>query len=294
MRVSDLLTPDRILVPLEDAGSLEDALVAMLGRLEEVGGLRPGSAKTIASALASGAGGDLIRVQSGIILLAARTDKVPDLTAAVAVLSPPVSLAPREPEDAAEVLILLLTPRRLSTLKVQALPSLLRVFREEARAARLRRAREPADVLALREFMELELHERLLVEDAMTPLNYRVFPGTPVDEVVDLMIRRGLSAVPVVGERYEVLGVITSAEALRHLLPRRVSGEVEEAGPAESRPTARDVMLRSVMCVSEDQSLLEAANLMVNRDMAQVPVIREGEFVGFLNRDAVLRKLSES
>lgn len=292
MKVSDLLTPDRIAVPLA-AGGFEEVLLHLLRRLEGGASLREGSAAPVASALASGAAGDLVRVHDEIVLLAVRTDKVSDLTAALGVSPSPVSLAPRLPGESARAIFLLLTPRRLSTLKVQALPSLLRIFRDADRAGRLVGARDPGDVLALRELMELELHERLLVEDAMTPLTYRIFPHTPLREVLDLMVRRDLTAVPVVGERYEVLGVITAAEALRHLLPRRVSGE-GEAAAALGSTTAREVMSRSVMCVAEDQSLLEAANLMVNRDMSQVPVIRDGEFVGFLTRDAVLRRLAES
>jgi CBS domain-containing protein len=293
MKVSDLLTPDRIAVPLVGDG-LEDALLRLLGRLEGGASLREGSAAMVAAALAAGAAGDLVRVHEDIVLLAVRTDKVSDLTVALGVSPSPIPLAPRLPGESTRALLLLLTPRRLSTLKVQALPSLLRIFRDTERAARLVASRDPGDVLALRELMELELHERLLVEDVMTPVTYRIFPDTPLREVLDLMVRRDLAAVPVVGERYEVLGVITAAEALRHLLPRRVSGEGESAAVALGSTSAREVMSRSVMCVAEDQSLLEAANLMVNRDMAQVPVIRDGEFVGFLTRDAVLRRLAES
>ena len=50
-------------------------------------------------------------------------------------------------------------------------------------------------------------------------------------------------------------------------------------------------MTRTVMCVSEDQSLIEAASIMVNRDVEQLPVIRGGEMVGFLTRGEVLRWL---
>ncbi len=57
-----------------------------------------------------------------------------------------------------------------------------------------------------------------LVEDALVPVRYRVYPDTPLGEVVDLMVRRGIHAVPVVGERYEVLGILTSGDALGHLL----------------------------------------------------------------------------
>ena len=54
---------------------------------------------------------------------------------------------------------------------------------------------------------------------------------------------------------------------------------------------ARDVMTRSVLCVSEDQTLVDVASLMVNRDVEQLPVVREGELVGFVTREAVLRAL---
>jgi len=291
MKASDLLTPDRILAPFR-APDLMGAVEAILGRLEEGKALREGAAARMAEALASGAAGEFVAVAEGIVLLAVRTDKVDDLTAGMVVSPVPFSLEPREPGGVTEVLLLLLTPRRLSTLKVQALPSLVRVFRDDARSARLRRARDPGEVRAMREFMDVELDERLLVEDAMTPVAYRVFPETPMGEVLDLMVRRELTAIPVVNERYEVLGVITTHEALQHLLPRRVSGEGMDMSGAPGSGLARDVMTRSVMCVSQDQSLLEAANLIVNRDVAQVPVIRDGEFVGFLTRDAVLKKLS--
>jgi CBS domain-containing protein len=36
---------------------------------------------------------------------------------------------------------------------------------------------------------------------------------------------------------------------------------------------------------------MDAASLMVSRGVEQLPVVREGELVGFLTRDAVLRVL---
>jgi CBS domain-containing protein len=128
-------------------------------------------------------------------------------------------------------------------------------------------------------------------------LLHRVIVGTtdtPLDEVMDLMIRRELHAVPVVGESLEVLGIISVGDVLRHLLPgHRISESGDTAEAADPRPVAlaRDVMTRTVMCVSEDQSLLEVANLMVNRDVDQLPVVREGELIGFVTRYAVLTRL---
>ena len=143
--------------------------------------------------------------------------------------------------------------------------------------------------------MELDPHRSLLVEDMVEPIQYRVYPDTPYSEVVDLMVRRELQAVPVVGEDYEFLGVVTTGTAMDELVSR-ARAESGGGGHAAARgePTAREIMTRTVMCVSEDQSLIEAASIMVNRDVEQLQVIRNGEMVGFLARGEVLRWLFSS
>jgi CBS domain-containing protein len=129
--------------------------------------------------------------------------------------------------------------------------------------------------------------ETLLVEHALKPAQYRVYPDTPLAEVVDLMVRCDVRAVPVVGEQYEVLGIITSGDALAQVLN-------EGPGvPDREEVLPRDVMTRAVLCVSEDQLLVEAANTMVMHDVEQLPVVRDGEFIGFVTRNTILRTLRE-
>ena len=131
-------------------------------------------------------------------------------------------------------------------------------------------------------------NQDLKVEDAAEPAKYRVYADTPLTEVVDLMVRRGLRAVPVVGERYEVLGIITTGDALSRVL-REAASDEGEAGAGSL--TARDIMTRAVLCVSEAQPLADAARMMVNRKVEQLPVVRDGELVGLITRNAVLRAL---
>jgi CBS domain-containing protein len=54
--------------------------------------------------------------------------------------------------------------------------------------------------------MDADLGAHLLVENALVPVKYRVYPETPLAEVVDLMVRRQVRVLPVVGESFEVLG----------------------------------------------------------------------------------------
>jgi signal-transduction protein with cAMP-binding, CBS, and nucleotidyltransferase domain len=50
-------------------------------------------------------------------------------------------------------------------------------------------------------------------------------------------------------------------------------------------------MTRSVMCVSEGQPLIEAAHMMLHKDVDQIPVARDGRLVGIVTRANVLRAL---
>jgi CBS domain-containing protein len=138
------------------------------------------------------------------------------------------------------------------------------------------------DVRGIRRLVAARVTDPVRVGEAVVPMEYRVYPDTPVAEVMDLMARKGLSAVPVVGEAMQVVGILTAGDAIRlHL----------ERGIRVHRLPTREAMTRAVLCVTEDQTLEEAARMMVNRNLRQLPVVREGEMVGFLTRESVLRGL---
>ena len=128
----------------------------------------------------------------------------------------------------------------------------------------------------------------LLVDDALEPVIHRVSPDMRLSDVIDLMVRNRVGAVPVVGERSEVLGIITSGDLLDQILRDKPG---EDGTAAEDRLTARDVMTRTVLCVAEGQPLMEAAHMMVHKRIEQVPVVREGELIGIVTRSKVLRAL---
>lgn len=295
MTFADLVTEQAIAFPERDPdlGAVLRDLVHRVGpRLGQEGE----AARKLARDLAFGSRGEIVRVNDAVVLVLGRVEEARKPLAAVAVSARPFAMSGEgtEPRGEARAVVLLLTPRSLATLREEFVPAVVRALREEGSTARLLRASSPADVLAIDELMRTELRERQLVDDALTPLKYRIYPDTPLAEVMDLMIRRELHAVPVVGESLEVLGIISVGDVLRHHLPGHRTPDGGEAGEGSGgRPvaTARDVMTRTVMCVSEDQSLLEVANLMVNRDVDQLPVVREGELIGFVTRYAILKRL---
>jgi CBS domain-containing protein len=293
MRFSELLVDAWVALPL-DSGDLAGALDEIMGRMAGCGALEAGRASKLARDLAFGAQGDVQRLNDSVVAVLGSLEGLERLSVAVGVSAQPFLVTAEglpEPRYARAV-ILALVPGRLTGVRQDLVPALGKVLRDPDLTARMLDARSLADLRSLRALMDVEFEPRLRVEDAMIPVAHRIHPDTPLDEVVDLMIRRRLHAVPVVGERYEVLGILTSGDALAYVLQLGGGEHGPSRRSAPPRPRlAREFMKRTVLCVSEEQSLAEAAHMMVNRDAEELPVVREGELVGFVTRDSVLGAL---
>lgn len=146
------------------------------------------------------------------------------------------------------------------------------------------------DILTSNTLLGRKMEIDVRVERVVTPLTYRIYPDTPLREVQHLLARRDLSAVPVVGANHEILGLITVSDILPHILPGA------ETRGTQARPpvAARDVMTRAVLCVSEDELLAEAGRSMIARGVSRLPVVRDAELVGFLERETVMRAFADT
>lgn len=149
---------------------------------------------------------------------------------------------------------------------------------------------EVLELIASKAFSESHIDTDVRVEHVFEPLTYRIYPDTPVGEIQHLMLRRGLEAIPVVGEGHELLGVISVVDVLCHILPTR------EGGPPSGRRglVARDLMTRSVLCVSENESLAAASRSLISRGVSSLPVVADGRLVGFLSRETVMQAYAEA
>ena len=294
MKLRESLGADRVLVG-DTARDLKAAAVALLGLPTFSDAIQGDDASEIAEALSTGEGGIVVRASEDAMIAAVESPTADGLRSALGVFPSGFQAStPREGEPApARVLLLIATPGRLASLRAEAFPRLVRALRFGGVVKRLLRADSPTSVLEIDELMDTELHGELKVRDAMSPVSYRIYPDTPLDEVIDLMVRRGVRVLPVVGPEYEVLGLITIGDVLRVQVPKWLGGdEAERRRAAESETSARDIMTRSVMGVAEDQTLLDAARILANKGFEHLPVVRDGELVGFVAEETVLRMLS--
>jgi CBS domain-containing protein len=289
MQLIELLPHEHILSPLR-ATTLRAALTEMVGLLDDRGLLR--DADAVERGLNGPRARDIVAVGPDVVLPHYRTSAVESLQVALGLAPDGLDARDMGIDSRPRVVALILAPTEAATLYLQTVAALARVFRDPRAIDRIVAAGSPEDALAAADLANLRLQPRLTVRDIMIHGVSSVTPDTPVQDAVDLMLKRRLRAIPVVGEKLEVLGIISEWDIMRGLLPQ-IPRAGQEGGRAAVPDTlcVRDIMTRSVLCIAEDLGLEEAANMMINKDVEQFPVTSEGKLTGFLTRSDIIRKI---
>lgn len=139
------------------------------------------------------------------------------------------------------------------------------------------------------------------IKELMTPDPVVVPPDMKVQALVRLLADRHLSGVFVVDAAGAPLGVVTEADLVRRLAPQdeeglgwlaRLAVDADRAARRYARVhgrCARDVMSPTLVSVHEDAPAGEAAQLMRDRRIRRVAVLRDGRLVGVVSRADLLK-----
>jgi CBS domain-containing protein len=144
----------------------------------------------------------------------------------------------------------------------------------------------------------------MVAKEIMTRRVVRVTRGTAVCEIVSLLLKHRISAVPVVDAEDRFLGVVSEAE-LTHRVEIGTEGYRSWwtrllAGPENLAleyvkshgPWAADVLSRDTPAVGPDTPLAEIVRLFDRRRIHWVPVVEAGKLLGVVSRTDLLRRLS--
>lgn len=138
-------------------------------------------------------------------------------------------------------------------------------------------------------------------KDIMTTAVVTATPETPVIEIARRLLKRRISALPVVDTEGRVVGIVSEGDLMRQPQaggprPRSwwialVTGTEDQARDflKSHGRLARDVMTSNPVTVGEDASLEEIATLLEKRRIKRVPVLREGRLVGIVSRANLLQ-----
>ena len=299
MNLKDVLRPEHIVVPLR-ASTVKQATELLAARLVETGAVA--EPNRLYAVIRNAWPEDLVSVGEHAFLPHFRTEGVRGLLTAVGIAPAPIRWE-KDPNRAARIVIFIVAPQREAATYLQLVGAFARTLSDPETVTALLAARTPEDVAALAALAAVELPSQLLVRDIMTPHIHTTRPEQTLGEVADLMVEHDVRALPVVDDTGSLVGMITHRDLLKYLLPsylqRTKSGEFVaptksqlQRGSTDPRTIpVREAMARSVLCVAEDQTLGDVANLMSARDVDRFPVVREGRLVGFLTRADLIRRL---
>jgi CBS domain-containing protein len=297
VRLTDLLSPRRVIVPLP-ATTLEEGMRLLIEACKADG--RVTDPDRLDEVIRESWPEDTMSIGPHAWLPHFRTDAVPSLVVALGIARQPMT--GRDLGTAALPMILLIVaPPGEAAAYLQTVAAFARALARPEVADQLLAVGSAEEVLRLPSLREVELQGQLLVRDVMTARIPAVRPETSLAEAASLLLSSQIGAVPVVAESGELVGMLSHRELLRYLVPayvqRMTTGEVP-VGTTRLKPAAdprstpvREAMARNVLCVSEEQSVAEVAQLLASKDVERVPVVQDGILRGFLTRADIVRKV---
>jgi CBS domain-containing protein/mannitol/fructose-specific phosphotransferase system IIA component (Ntr-type) len=292
VKLSEFLRADRLVLPLQ-AGTLREAAGTLLDRLVATGAIA--SPDKLAQRITELRSEDVVALGERAFLIHFRTDAVREMAVALGVAPRDVvrELGAEEVQHA-RIALLIVAPPRMAARYLQVLGALARVLSRAQTVEQIVAAPDAPALASLPAFSEVELPRQLAVGDIMTVRPRTATPDTPLRDAALQMARSGIAALPVVEDNEVIIGMLGERDLLRHLLSSYLQGDTPPRHTPDgvnARRAVRDAMTRQVLCVSPEQPLAEVASLMINKDVDQVPVVREGRLVGFLTRGDIIRKL---
>jgi len=129
-------------------------------------------------------------------------------------------------------------------------------------------------------------------KDFMTKYVFTVTPDTTVQQLVRLFVSHPVSAIPVVGDDNELLGIVSEGDLLYKKVTPRIPAHVDVLGGSVYycgfgryeqsfrkllATTAGEIMTKDVRCVTPETTMENITTLMVDQHLKTVPVVEKAK-----------------
>jgi CBS domain-containing protein len=141
------------------------------------------------------------------------------------------------------------------------------------------------------------------IGELMTTDPVAVGPETPLKDVAAILLAHRISGVPVIGERLEVLGVVSEADIIAKAAgpgtdgPRIISwllGDRHVDAQKITARTAAEAMGSPAITVGVADTVAEAARLMTEHGIKRLPVVENDILIGIVTRTDLVRAFTRS
>jgi len=122
-----------------------------------------------------------------------------------------------------------------------------------------------------------------LVKDYMARTLVTFKPDTPVLDAVHVLVKNRIAGAPVVDDEGNLVGMLSELDCMKVALQAGYHGEY--GGPV------RDYMSKGVQTVNAEMSIVDLAEVFIDKRYRRFPVTDNNRLVGQISRRDVLRAL---
>lgn len=146
----------------------------------------------------------------------------------------------------------------------------------------------------------------MLAKDIMTREVITIGPEESIQKAADLMLDNKISGIPVVDDKDYLLGVISEKDLMLRAgelkvpfyltlfdsiifleNPIRFNNDIKKFTASQ----VKDAMTKKILFVEENTPVSEIVELMRDRKINRVPVLRNGKVLGIVSRNDILKTL---
>ena len=146
----------------------------------------------------------------------------------------------------------------------------------------------------------------LKVKDIMTRELITVSPGTEIVHATKLLLENRINGVPVTDEKGKLVGILCQSDLiaqqkklpipsfftfLNGLIPLTSMKQIEKQVQKIAAVTVAQAMTPNPVTVQPDTNIEAMAALMVDQSFHTIPVVEEGELLGIVGKEDILKTL---
>jgi predicted transcriptional regulator len=104
-----------------------------------------------------------------------------------------------------------------------------------------------------------------------------------IEEVIMALIKHRISGGPVVNEKYELIGMISEGDCVKHISESRYYNS-----PIQ-HTRVKDRMVGNVETIDGNMNIFDAANKFLNAKRRRFPIVENGRLVGQISQMDILK-----
>lgn len=134
---------------------------------------------------------------------------------------------------------------------------------------------------------EKQIPKQALVKEYMTRQLITFKPKQSIDEVVSILIYKGISGGPVVDDSNNLVGIISEGDCLKQIIRGKYNNSPTLNGLVE------DHMVTEVKTLKPDNTILEATAAFLEERIRRFPVLDNGKLIGQISQRDVMKAIED-